>query len=238
MRNIYAVFKKELKTYFTTPIAYIIITVFLLINNWLFFRGFFIMNQATMRSFFGAMPWIFLFFIPAITMRLWAEEKRSGTFELLMTLPLKDIEVILGKYLASLVFLIITIGLTLSLPITISYLGEPDMGPIIGGYLGIIFLGAAYLAIGSFISSLTKNQIIAFILSIATCFALFIIGENMVLMNLPHFLVPFFEYLGLGSHFTSISRGVIDSRDIVYYLSIVYFFIYLNIRFIESRKWK
>ena len=238
MRNTYAVFKKEFKTYFNTPIAYIIITVFLLITNWLFFRGFFLVNQATMRSFFGSMPWIFLFFVPAITMRLWAEEKRSGAIELIMTLPLRDVEVILGKYLASLLFLIITIFLTLSLPITVSFLGEPDMGPIIGGYLGIIFLGAAYLAIGSFISSLTRNQIIAFILSIAVCFGLFIVGENLVLMNLPHFLAPFFEYLGLGSHFSSISRGVIDSRDVIYYLSMVIFFIYLNIRSVESRKWR
>jgi len=238
MRNTCAVFKKEFKTYFNTPIAYIIITVFLLITNWLFFKGFFLVNQATMRTFFGSMPWIFLFFVPAITMRLWAEEKRSGAFELLMTLPLRDIEVVLGKFFASLLFLMITILLTFSLPFTVSYLGEPDMGPIIGGYLGVIFLGAAYLAIGSFISSLTKNQIIAFILSIAVCFALFIVGENLVLMNLPAFLVPFFEYLGLGSHFTSISRGVIDSRDIIYYLSIVVFFLYLNIRSVESRKWK
>ena len=238
MRNTYAVFKKEIKTYFNTPIAYIIITVFLLITNWLFFRGFFIINQATMRSFFGSMPWIFLFFVPAITMRLWAEEKRSGAIELIMTLPLRDIEVILGKYLASLLFLIITIVLTFTLPISISSLGEPDKGPIIGGYLGIIFLGSAYLAIGSFISSLTKNQIIAFILSIAVCFTLFIVGENIVLMNVSHNLAPFFEYLGLGSHFSSISRGVIDSRDIIYYLSIVVFFIYLNVRSVESRKWR
>ncbi|MBU1628336.1 ABC transporter permease subunit [bacterium] len=238
MTNTCAVFKKEFKTYFNTPIAYIIITVFLLIINWLFFRGFFLVNQANMRSFFGSMPWIFLFFVPAITMRLWAEEKRSGAIELIMTLPLRDVEVILGKYFASLLFLIITISLTLSIPITVSYLGSPDMGPIIGGYLGIVFLGAAYLAIGSFISSLTKNQIIAFILSIAVCFGLFIVGENIVLMNIPYFLAPFLEYLGLGSHFASVSRGVIDSRDIVYYLSIVVFFIYLNIRSVESRKWR
>jgi len=238
MRNTLAVFKKEYKTYFNTPIAYIIITVFLLITNWLFYKGFFLINQATMRSFFGSMPWIFLFFVPAITMRLWAEEKRSGAIELIMTLPLKDIEVILGKYLASLVFLIITILLTLSIPITLSYMGEPDNGPIIGGYLGIIFLGSAYLAIGAFISSLTKNQIIAFILSIAVCFGLFIVGENIVLMNVPYFIAPFLEYMGLGSHFASISRGVIDTRDIIYYLSIVVFFIYLNIRSVESRKWR
>jgi ABC-2 type transport system permease protein len=238
MRNTVAVFKKEFKTYFNTPIAYIIITVFLLITNWLFFKGFFLIDQATMRSFFGSMPWIFLFFVPAITMRLWAEEKRSGAIELIMTLPLKDIEVILGKYLASLLFLIITILLTCTMPITLSYIGKPDNGPIIGGYLGIIFLGAAYLAIGSFISSLTKNQIIAFILSIAVCFGLFIVGENIVLMNVPYFIAPFLEYLGLGSHFASISRGVIDTRDIIYYLSIVAFFIYLNIRSVESRKWR
>ena len=236
MNNIYTIFKRELKGYFNSAIAYICITVFLVLVNWLFFRVFFIEGQANLRNFFGLIPWIFLFFVPAITMRLWAEEKKLGTFEILMTLPVKDYEVVLGKFLASYLFLLLALALTIGIPITAAYLGNPDWGPIIGGYLGLLLMGGVYLAIGLFCSSLTLNQIVAFIISIAVCFALFIMGENIVLFSLPDFLVPSFEYLGLANHFTSISRGVIDSRDIIYYLSVIYFFLYLNVRALESRK--
>jgi len=238
MGTIAATFKKEFRTYFNSPIAYIFITVFLVLTNWLFMRAFFIYNQSDMRGYFAFLPWIFLFFIPAVTMRLWAEEKKLGTMELLMTFPVRDRDVVLGKYLASLLFLTITILLSFSIPLTISILGDPDGGPIFGSYLGTILMGAAYLAIGLFFSSLTENQIIAFILGVAGCFLLFIIGEEFVLLTLPQTLVPLFKFLGLGTHFDSISRGVLDSRDILYYLSVVVFFLYLNVRSVESRKWK
>ncbi len=237
MNPIFAIFKRELKEYFNSAIAYICITVFLVLVNWLFFRGFFIEGQANLRQFFNLIPWIFLFFIPAITMRLWAEEKRLGTYEILMTLPVKDYEVVLGKFLASYMFLFITIALTIGIPITVAYLGDPDWGPIIGGYVGILLMGGVYLAIGLFCSSLTLNQIVAFIISITLAFVLFIIGENIVLFAIPNFLVPSFEYLGLANHFDNISSGVIDSRDIIYYLSLIFFFLYLNVRTLESRKW-
>ena len=238
MGTIAATFKKEFRSYFNSPIAYIFITVFLVLSNWLFMRGFFIYNQADMRGYFAFLPWIFLFFIPAVTMRLWAEEKKQGTLELLMTFPVKDRDVVLGKYLASLLFLTITVLLSFSIPLTISILGDPDGGPILGSYVGTILMGAAYLAIGLFLSSLTENQIIAFILGVAGCFLLFIVGEEFILSTLPQALVPLFKFLGLGTHFDSISRGVLDSRDILYYVSVVVFFLYLNVRSLESRKWK
>lgn len=237
MRNILALFKKEFRAYFDSPIAYIFITAFLISSMWIFFRGFFLVGQTVMRGYFSLLPWLFLFFVPAITMRLWAEEKKIGTLEVLMTLPVKDYEVILGKYLAAYLFLSLTILLSITLPITLALLGGPDLGPIIGGYLGALLMGGAYLAIGLFSSSLTENQIIAFILGIFFCFCLFIIGENFVLMALPSKLASFFSYLGLGYHFQSIGRGIIDTRDFIYYLSVIGFFLFLNIRSLESRKW-
>jgi ABC-2 type transport system permease protein len=158
--------------------------------------------------------------------------------EVLMTLPLKDHEIVLGKFLASFIFLIIAVLLTFPLALTIYFLGKPDNGTIVGGYLGACLMGGAYLAIGLFISSLTQNQIVAFIVSIVVCFAFLIIGEDIVLMSAPPILSPVFTYLGLGAHFESISRGVIDSRDLLYYSSVIGFFLFLNTLAIESRKWK
>ena len=232
------IFQKEFKSYFNSPIAYIFIITFLLFSSWLFFRTFFLIGQAHMRPLFGILPWLFLILAPAITMRAWAEEKKMGTMEVLMTLPLKDYEIVLGKFLASFIFLIIAVLLTFPLALTIYFLGKPDNGTIIGGYLGACLMGGAYLAIGLFISSLTQNQIIAFIVSIVVCFAFLIIGEDIVLMSAPAILSPVFTYLGLGAHFESISRGVIDSRDLLYYSSIIGFFLFLNTLAIESRKWK
>jgi ABC-2 type transport system permease protein len=238
MRNILAIFQKEFKSYFNSPIAYIFIITFILFSSWLFFRTFFLIGQAHMRPLFGILPWLFLILAPAITMRAWAEEKKLGTMEILMTLPIKDYEVVLGKFFSSFLFMITAVFLTFPLPLTVYVLGNPDTGTIIGGYLGACLMGGAYLAIGLFISSLTKNQIIAFIVSIVTCFALLVIGEDFVLMSTPNMLAPIFTYLGLGTHFESISRGVIDSRDLIYYFSAIGFFLFLNILTIESRKWK
>jgi len=238
MSDIIAIVKREFRSYFDSLIAYIFITVFLVLTAWMFYKGFFISNNASLRMFFSLLPWMFLFFVPASTMRLWAEEKKLGTMELLMTLPLRDIDVVIGKFLASFLFLSMTVLLSFPVVISVYNLGAPDTGPIVGGYLGAILMGGAYLAIGMFSSSLTENQITAFIMGIVMCFALFIIGENFVLSSVPHQIVPIVKYLGLGSHFKSIGRGVIDSRDIVYYLSVIFFFLFLNIRSLESRKWK
>ena len=241
MRNFYAIFKKEFRSYFNLPIAYIFITLFLGLSNFLFLRGFFFDGQATMRGFFTFIPLMFLFFVPAITMRVWAEEKKLGTMEILMTLPVREYEVVLGKFCASFCLLMVTVALSLPLVITVAALGDPDGGPIIGSYLGVLLMGGAYLAIGIFISSLTENQIIAFIISAVVIFVLMFIGWGMVLSAIPGYLkplVPIFSYLSLDTHFYSIARGIIDSRDLVYYFSVIGFFLYLNVRKLQTGKWK
>lgn len=237
MANVMGIFKRELRSYFNSPIAYIFMVVFLLLSSWLFFRGFFLYGQADLRPFFSLLPWIFLFFVPAVSMRLWAEERKMGTLELLMTLPVRDWEVILGKFLAGLTLIVLTVLLQFPLVVVISILGDIDMGPVIGGFLGSVFLGGAYLAIGLFVSSLTENQIVAFILGVVVCFALFIVGESMVLFAAPKALAPFLRFLGLGAHFESIGRGVIDSRDVIYYLSVIGFFLFLNRVSLAGRRW-
>lgn len=225
-------------SYFNSPIAYIFIGVFLVVGNWLFFNSFFIISQASMRGYFDILPWIFLFLSPAVTMRLWSEEKKSGTIEFLLTLPITDWQAVLAKFFSSLAFLFLTLLLSLSLPITIAYLGNIDAGPIIGGYLGALFLGGAYLALGLFISGLTKNQIIAFVLALMACFAMFIVGADFVLAGAPAFAVPTMKFLGLGSHFYNIGKGVIDTKDIIYYVSFIFLFLWLNAQMIRKRGWR
>lgn len=239
MKHILTITKKELLSYFNSPASYIFIVVFLVFSGWLFFSfgNFFAFNDASMRYFFSLMPWVFLFIIPAATMRLWAEEQKSGTIEVLLTLPVKDFEVVLGKFFASFIFIFISLALTFPIPILITYLGDPDFGVIIASYIGTLFLGGSYIAIGLFASSLTRNQIVAFIIALSLSFLLFIIGHQIVLVSLPESLVPVFRFIGLGSHFESITRGVLDSRDILYYLSVIFLFLYFNMKRIEGRKY-
>ena len=238
MNNVLTIAGKEFRSYFNSTIAYIFMVVFLVLNSLLFFelQKFFVIGQATLRDFFGLVPIVFLFFVPAISMRMWAEERKLGTLETLMTLPIRDWEAVVGKFLAALSFLLITLALTFPLPVMVSLLGHPDPGALIGGYLGLIFLGATYLAIGLWISSLTENQIVAFILAAVACLVLFIIGVDIFLTAAPKWLVPFLKGLALGSRFNSIERGVIDLRDLVYYLSIIGFFLFLNVRSVEARR--
>jgi len=239
MKNIYIIFKKELANYFNSAIAYIFMAVFLLVSSWLFFQSFFIANQASMRSYFFYLPWIFLFLTPAITMRLISEEKKSGTIELLLTLPVKDWEVILAKFFSALAFLAVMLILSLPIPLIIFHLGTAvDLGPIVGGYLGSLLVGAAFLALGLFISTLNKNQIISFVLALAAGFFIFILGVDFVLMSVPGFLAKILSFLSLGSHFENIAKGVIDSRDLVYYFSFIYLFLYLSEKALASRNWK
>ncbi len=237
-QTIYYLFKKELMAYFNSPIAYIFISVFLVVGNWLFFKNFFLYGQANLRAYFELLPWIFLFMSPAVTMRLWSEEKKSGTIELLLTLPVTDWQVVLAKFFGALIFMAIALTLTITLPLTVNGLGNIDWGPVIGGYLGALFLAGAYLSLGLFVSSLTKNQIIAFILGLVACFMAFIVGADFVLYGAPQFLVPIMEFIGLGSHFYNIAKGVIDSRDVIYYLSFIFLFLWFNARVIEARAWK
>jgi len=234
-KTIYILFKKELMTYFNSPIAYIFIGVFLVVGNWMFFNYFFLIDQINMRQFFSILPWMFLFLSPAITMRLWAEEKKSGTIEFLLTLPITNWQVVLAKFFSSLAFLFISLLLTITLPITLAILGDLDMGPVIGSYLGSLFLGGSYLALGMFISSLTKNQIIAFVLGLVACFIFFIIGADFVLASAPRVFAPVMKFLGLSSHFYNIAKGVIDTKDVIYYSSFIFIFLWLNVRIIEKR---
>ena len=238
LKNIWIIAKKELNIYFNTSIAYIFLTLFLIVGNWLFWQNFYLFNQATMRSYFSLLPWIFLLIIPAVTMRIWSEEKKSGTIELLLTLPIKDIEIVLGKFLSGMIFIFIALLLTLASPIVIASMGNLDWGPVLGGYLGALFLGGAYLSLGLFISSINKNQITSFIVSLTACFLFMIMGADFVLIGVLKFLVSFMKLSSVTYHFNSISRGVIDFRDIFYYLSFIYVFLLLNINALRSRHWK
>jgi len=241
MNSIWTIAKKELRSYFNSPLAYIFIDVFLVLSAWLFFQNYFVSNQADMRGFFSLIPWFFLFLVPAITMRVWAEEKKLGTVEILLTMPVKDEYIVLGKFLASVLFLSLTLLLSFMVPVIVLWSGPADFGVIITSYIGAILLGSAYIAMGIWVSACTDNQIIAFILSILASFLFFIIGEVFVLQNIPHFLnflTPVLQFFGLGAHFNSIARGVLDSRDLLFYLSFIGFFLFLNVRQITTRRFQ
>jgi ABC-2 type transport system permease protein len=235
MSKVLSIYRKELKSYFNSPVAYIVITVFLLFSGWFFSSSFFLMGQATVRTALTVIPLIFIFIIPAITMRSIAEEKKSGTIELLVTMPTRDMDIILGKFFAGLTLLGIAILFTLTYVITASLLGNLDEGPTFGGYLGLILLGSTYLAIGIFASATTENQIVAFIIGIAIIFVFFMLDKVLFFMPTP--LVSLLEYLSTDYHFNSLARGVIDTRDIIYYLSVTSFALILAGRALESRKW-
>lgn len=218
MRQISYILKKEFRAYFISPIAYIVISIFLLATGWFFFTTFFLFDQANLRNFFALLPIIFAFVVPAITMRLFSEELNIGSYEILLTMPVTFPDVILGKFLAGVLFVCAMLIPTFAYPITVSFLGELDWGPVWGGYIGAILLGAAFSAIGLFASSLTRNQITAFIIGVAVCFSLTLLDK--MLFFLPSSLLGFFEYLGADFHFQNISKGIIDTRDILYFLSI------------------
>ena len=233
MQNVWPIFKKEMRAYFASPVAYIVITIFLLISGWFFSNSLFVMGQASLRNLFQIIPFVLTFFVPAITMRLVSEEKKTGTFELLSTMPVTDHGVVLGKYLAALALLAIAIGCTLTYAFTIAGLGNMDVGVTLAGYIGLFLLGAGYVAIGVLTSSLTENQIIAFIVSFAIIFALSLVDK--VLMFLPVKLASVLEYLSAEYHFNNISRGVLDTRDLVYYASLIVLGLYFSARALQRR---
>jgi ABC-2 type transport system permease protein len=224
MRQVPPIFKKEFRSYFVSPIAYIVISIFLIVTGWFFFSTFFLFNQASLRNFFALLPIIFAFVIPAVTMRLFSEELNVGTYEILLTLPVTFKEVVVGKFLAGVAFAAAMLLPTLAYPVTISFLGDLDWGPVIGGYVGALLLAASFTAIGLFSSSVTRNQIVAFIIGVAICFALVLIDK--ILFFLPTPLVGVLEYLGADSHFETISKGILDSRDMVYFLSVTFVGLY------------
>jgi ABC-2 type transport system permease protein len=236
------IFKRELNSYFATPLAYVFIVIFLIVSSIFTFNigGFYETGQADLQVFFNFHPWLYLFFVPAIAMRLWAEELRSGTVELLLTLPIKLSEAVLGKFLAAWVFIGIALLLTLPLWITVNYLGDPDNGIIFASYLGSWLMSGAFLAIGSCMSATTQNQVIAFILTISLCFVFIVTGFPMMLAVvsswLPSSMVDLIASMSFLIHFNAISRGVLDFRDLLFFLIMMTGWLFATAIVIEKKK--
>jgi ABC-2 type transport system permease protein len=239
VNKIRAVALRELRAYFNSPIAYVFLLVFAGTALFTFFNieAFFARGQADLRGLFESIPLLTLLLVPALTMRLWAEETKQGTIETLLTFPVRDVELVVGKFLASWALLAVALLLTLPLAVTVSFLGDLDWGPVIGGYLGALLLGAAYLAVGQFISAVTENQILAFILAFVFCLALYGLGTELFSGLFSDSTGAILRALGSGSRFESIARGVIDLRDILYYLSLTLFFTGLSVCALRVKRW-
>jgi len=242
MRNVGIIMRRELASYFATPIAYVFILIFLILSNYLTFNlgGFYERGQADLAPFFNFHPWLYLFLIPAISMKLWAEERHSGSIELLMTQPVTLWEAVLGKFLAAWIFTAIALALTFPLWITVNYLGSPDNGAILAAYLGSLMLAGGFLAVGSCMSALTRHQVIAFILTVVVCLGFLLLAFIPVLSwvhgLLPQALVDAVASLSFYTHFESISKGVIDVRDLLYFTMLIGFFLLATSITVEMRK--
>lgn len=238
MRRTLVIARREFLGYFNSAVAYVVVCAVLLLVGFLFFffRPFFVAGRVTCRELFSFIGISFLFFAPAVTMRLLAEERRSGTLEVLITLPIKDMEVILGKYLAALGLLVVLLVMTLPYAFTVSWTGELDWGPVVGGYVGLFLQGGAYLALGMLASSRTEHQIVSFFVGLFL--ALFFYLLDWALPFVPSALASSVEYLSFEYHFDGIRRGVLDSRNIVYFLSVTAMALFLSFRSLESRKWR
>ena len=240
--NVKAVLKRELYGYFHTPVAYVFIIIFLFLTGiFSFYLGaFYERGQADLEPFFRFHPWLYLFLIPAISMRLWSEERKTGTIELLMTLPITVTDAVLGKFLAAWCFTAVALALTFPIWITVNYLGDPDNTVILAGYLGSLLMAGGFLAIGSCISALSKSQVIAFVISVVICFLFILSGFPLVLDFFqgwaPQALVDVIASLSFLTHFDSINKGVIDLRDLIYYLVLISFWLYANVVVIDARK--
>jgi len=242
MHHVGIIMRRELASYFATPLAYVFILIFLVLANAFTFYlgGFYERGQADLEPFFSFHPWLFLFLIPALSMRLWAEERKSGTIEVLMTQPLTLWEAVLGKYLAAWAFTALALALTFPLWLTVNYLGNPDNGAILAAYLGSLLLAGGFLAIGSCMSALTRNQVVAFILGVAACFLFLLAGFPLVLdvfrswAPLP--LVDAIASLSFLTHFESIAKGVIDVRDLLYFTMLIGLFLLATAIALELRK--
>ena len=235
MKKALPIFYRELSAYFNSLMAYIVISVFLLLTGWFFTSELFLSGDSSLRNVFGIIPFIFIFFIPAITMRLLSEERKSGTIELLVTMPISDLDIVLGKYFAGLGLLVMALLFTFPYALTIMILGEPDIGMLICGYFGLILMGASYVSIGVFASTISKSQVVSFIIAFLIIFVLWMIDKFLVIM--PTNLVPYLQFLSIDYHYQNISRGVIDSRDLLYYISLIIFMLSLSKLSLESRKW-
>ncbi|MDH4124847.1 MAG: ABC transporter permease [Gammaproteobacteria bacterium] len=234
MNMIKALFRRELHSYFATPVAYVFMVIFLmLMGAFTFYLGnFYERGQADLQAFFSFHPWLYLFLVPAIAMRLWAEERKSGTIELLMTLPVTPLQAVLGKFLAAWAFAGIALALTFPVWITVNYLGDPDNGAILAAYIGSLLMAGGFLAIGSCLSAVTRNQVIAFILTVVVCFGFLLAGFPLVLDAFsgwaPQLLIDGIASLSFLTHFSAISKGVIDLRDLLYFALLISAFLYAN----------
>lgn len=235
MHNVAVLFRREMASYFATPLAYVFIVIFLGFASALtFFLGqFFERGQADLAAFFQFHPWLYVVLVPAVAMRLWAEEIRSGTIELLLTLPFSITQAVVAKFLAAWAFCGVALALTFPIWITVNHLGEPDNGAILAGYIGSFLMAGGYLAIGSFLSALTKNQVIAFVVAVAVCFLMTVAGTPLVLSAFEGWAGPrvtgFVASLSFIANFQDIMRGVIDIRDLAYFLSLIGLFLTANV---------
>jgi ABC-2 type transport system permease protein len=242
MRNTWTLFKRELVGYFATPVAYVFIVIFLVLNGWMTFYlgGFFEQERADLQTFFNFHPWLYLFLIPAISMRLWSEERKTGTIELLMTLPVTVGQAVLGKFLAAWAFTAIALVLTFPIWITVNYLGKPDNGVVFASYLGSFLMAGGYLAIGATISAVTKNQVIAFVLSLMLCLIFILAGFPMVLDFIsgwtPTAVVDAVRSFSFLTHFNSITKGVIDARDFLFFGSLIVMCLFANAVLLDLKK--
>jgi ABC-2 type transport system permease protein len=240
--NIWSIAKRELSGTVSSPVAYVFIVIFLLLSAFFTFMigGFFERGQASLASFFGWHPWLYLFLVPAAGMRMWAEERRSGTIELLLTLPVTTWQAIAGKFLAYLIIIAVALLLTFPVWITVNYLGAPDNGIIVAGYVGSLLLAASYLAVTSFTSALTRNQVVSFIIAVVVCLFLILCGWPPVLNLLNHVFTPdligFVAAFSVMTHFDSIQRGVLDLRDTVFFLSVIFFFLFATHAVLLARR--
>ena len=240
MKPTLTLFRKELATYFNSPIAYIVVVFFLVFTSvWFFYiQQFVAQDLASLRNYFAIFPIVFIILLPAVTMRSWAEENKIGTVELLLTLPFLEGQTVAGKFLGAVALLGLTLVLTVPVPLTISPLGDFATGQIIGQYIGVLVLGSAGIAIGLFISSLSRNQITAFILSAVVLLFLTLVNQVNFIVDLPEWSASVFNYLSLDYHFSSFEKGLIDTRDLIFYLALTALFLYLNTKVLVFRKWR
>ena len=242
MKGVTAVMRRELRGYFATPLAYVFIVIFLVLAGWFTFNfgNFYNGGQASLAPFFNYHPWLYLFLVPALSMRLWAEERKTGTIELLMTLPLDVWQSVAGKFIAAWAFTALALALTFPIWITVNYLGEPDNGVIVAAYLGSLMMAGGFLAIGAFVSATTNNQVIAFIVTVVICFIMLMAGFQPLLSPLvgwvPLPIIDAVASLSFLTHFSSISKGVIDARDIIYFALLIGTFLYANVLVLHMKK--
>ena len=242
MRNIRVIAKREIGSYFGTPLAYVFLVIFLSLTSALAFYlgGLLDIGQANLEPFFVYHPWLYLLLVPAVAMRLWAEERKTGTIENLLTLPVSTHEVVLGKFLAAWIFCGIALALTFPIWITVNVLGDPDNGVIVASYVASYLMAGAFMAIGACMSALTKNQVIAFIIAATACFLFTMSGLDLVLDFFrgwaPDWFVGTIASLSFLTHFNAVTKGVIELRDLIFFLALIAFWLFANIVVVETRK--